>query len=166
MNRKFRIWDWIWVAFALLSAVLLAFAVATPRSVGDTASEAMKIQRRLAGRMSKLEYYENHPQSRLPEDMRQALAETLTGELLVPGRGIRTGAGETDTVLTCLLAAGLIAGGQRGAGEKLLEAVAEAEKAFGLASTYPETGEADCRCAGQYTPAVCAAKLYADSKSR
>ncbi len=104
--------------------------------------------------------------SRLPEDMRQALAETLTGELLVPGRGIRTGAGETDTVLTCLLAAGLIAGGQRGAGEKLLEAVAEAEKAFGLAATYPETGEADCRCAGQYTPAVCAAKLYADSKSR
>lgn len=103
---------------------------------------------------------------RLPEDMRQALAETLTGELLIPGRGIRTGAGETDTVLTCLLAAGLIAGGQRDAGEKLLEAVAEAEKAFGLAATYPETGEADCRCAGQYTPAVCAAKLYADSKSR
>ena len=69
MNRKFRIWDWIWVAFALLSVVLLAFAVATPRSVGDTSSEAVKIQRRLARRMARLEYYENRPQARLPEDM-------------------------------------------------------------------------------------------------
>ena len=104
--------------------------------------------------------------SRLPEEMRQSLGRLLTGDLLAPGRGIRTGAGGTDTVLTCLLAAGLAAGGQREAGEKLIGAVAEAERAFGLEAAYPAEGTPACRCAAQYTPAVCAARLYAGSKLR
>ena len=69
MNKKINIRNYIWVAFALLSAVLLIFAVASPRSLGDTASEARKVQRRLAARMARLDYYESRPQAKLPDDM-------------------------------------------------------------------------------------------------
>lgn len=57
------------MVLAVVSAVLLVFAVATPRSVGDTSSEARKVQRRLASRMARLEYYETRPQAKLPDDM-------------------------------------------------------------------------------------------------
>ena len=104
--------------------------------------------------------------SRLPEEMCAALGRTLTGRLLVSGRGILTGADKTDTVMTCLLAAGLYDSGQRAAADALTGAVDGAEKAFGLAAVYPSEGNAEFRCASQYTPAVCAARLYAASKKR
>ena len=69
MNKRFDKWDIVWVALALFSALLLVFAVAMPRSIGDTVSEASKVQRRLARRMARLEYFENHPQAKLPDDM-------------------------------------------------------------------------------------------------
>ena len=69
MNKRTLIWDYVWVVLAVISAVLLAFAVATPRSVGDTESEARKIERRLTRRMARLEYYETRPQAKLPDDM-------------------------------------------------------------------------------------------------
>lgn len=69
MNRKFNIWDYVFAGLTLLSAVLLIFAVATPRSVGDTGSEAAKVQRLLSRRMARLEAYENRPSAKLPDDM-------------------------------------------------------------------------------------------------
>ena len=69
MNRKFNIWDYVFAGLTLLSAVLLIFAVATPRSVGDTGSEAAKVQRLLSRRMARLESYENRPSAKLPDDM-------------------------------------------------------------------------------------------------
>ena len=69
MNRKFNIWDYVFAGLTLLSAVLLIFAVATPRSVGDTGSEAAKVQRLLSHRMARLESYENRPSAKLPDDM-------------------------------------------------------------------------------------------------
>lgn len=69
MNRKFNIWDYICAVLTLLSAVLLIFAVATPRAVGDTGAEALKVQRLLSRRMARLESYENRPMAKLPDDM-------------------------------------------------------------------------------------------------
>ena len=69
MNKKPDIKGYIWVVLALLSAVLLVFAVSTPRSVGDTVSEARKVQKHLERRMDRLEWYKAHPQAELPEDM-------------------------------------------------------------------------------------------------
>ncbi|MBQ9463546.1 MAG: hypothetical protein IJU68_07840 [Bacteroidales bacterium] len=69
MNRKLRIRNYIWVVLALVSVVLLIFAVSTPRSVGDTASEARKVQRHLVRRMDRLDWYMSHTQARLPDDM-------------------------------------------------------------------------------------------------
>jgi len=85
MNRRLKIRDYIWAALALLSAVLLVFAIASPRSLGDTASEARKVQRRLARRMARLEYYESRPQARLPEDM---VIYTYTLDTLRSWRGL------------------------------------------------------------------------------
>ena len=103
---------------------------------------------------------------RLPEEMRQTLGRILTGALLVPGRGIRTGTDTTDTALTCILAAGLYDCGQRDTADALTEAVDAAEREFGLAAAYPTEGTPEFRCAGQYTPAACAARLYAASKKQ
>ena len=69
MNKRFNIKDYVWAVLALFSVVLLVFAVATPRSIGDTAQEARKVQRQLAKRMARLESFETRPQARLPEDM-------------------------------------------------------------------------------------------------
>lgn len=69
MSKRINIRDYIWAVLALLSAVLLIFAVATPRSLGDTSSEARKVQQRLSRRMARLEWFENHPQAKLPSDM-------------------------------------------------------------------------------------------------
>ena len=49
MNRRRNIRDHIWLALAVLSLVLMVFAVATPRAVGDTDSAARKVERRLSG---------------------------------------------------------------------------------------------------------------------
>ena len=101
---------------------------------------------------------------RLPEEIRTALAAKLTGDLLIPNLGILSGNGRTDTILTCILAAGLYDCGQREAGDALMDAVAKAEESFGLEASYPVDGNVVYRCAGQYTPATCAAVLYAASK--
>ena len=69
MSKSILIRNYFWVVLAVLSAVLLGFAVATPRSFGDTVSEARKIQRRLSSRMARLESYESRPGARLPDDM-------------------------------------------------------------------------------------------------
>jgi signal transduction histidine kinase len=69
MNRRRNIRDHIWLALAVLSLVLMVFAVATPRAVGDTDSAARKVERRLSRRMARLDWYVQHPQQKLPEDM-------------------------------------------------------------------------------------------------
>ena len=69
MSRKFDIRNYIWAVLLLVSAVVLVFAVSTPRVVGDTASEARKMERLLSARMARLDWYVGHPQSKLPDDM-------------------------------------------------------------------------------------------------
>ena len=69
MNRKRTIKDYLSPVLALLSIVLLVFAVATPRTVGDTASAARGVERRLERRMARLDWYASHPQQKLPDDM-------------------------------------------------------------------------------------------------
>ena len=69
MNRKWFIRDALWPALLVLSVVLLIFAVATPRAVGDTDSAARKVERRLERRMAALDYYIARPQQKLPDDM-------------------------------------------------------------------------------------------------
>lgn len=69
MSRKLKIWDYIWIALAALSVFFLVLAVTTPRSVGDAASAAKKIEQRLGRRMAKLDWYAVHPQAKLPDDM-------------------------------------------------------------------------------------------------
>ncbi|MBQ7622300.1 MAG: hypothetical protein IJS66_00990, partial [Bacteroidales bacterium] len=67
MNRKF--FDYILLACAVLSAVLLFAAVASPRYAGDTASAARKVERRLSSRMAKLERFVGEAPRKLPSDM-------------------------------------------------------------------------------------------------
>ena len=55
--------------FALVSILLLIFAISTPRSVSDTAAEARRVQRHVANRMARLESYALRPQGKLPQDM-------------------------------------------------------------------------------------------------
>jgi hypothetical protein len=69
MNRRRNIRDYIWLVPAVLSIVLLVFAIATPRAVGDTDTAARKVERRLSRRMARLDWYIQHPQQKLPEDM-------------------------------------------------------------------------------------------------
>ena len=69
MSRKFDIRNYIWAVLLLVSAVVLVFAVSTPRVVGDTASEARKMERLLSARMARLDWFVGHPQSKLPDDM-------------------------------------------------------------------------------------------------
>ncbi len=69
MNKRFNIRDYLWAVLALFSVVLIVVAVAMPRSIGDTAQEARKVQRRLAKRMARLESFETRPQAKLPDDM-------------------------------------------------------------------------------------------------
>ena len=84
MSKRTIIRNYAWTVLALLSAVLLIFAIAMPRSIGDTASEARQLERRLANRMARLEYYENRPQAKLPEDM---VIYTYAGDTLQSWRG-------------------------------------------------------------------------------
>ena len=67
MNKKVK--DLIVLLLALAGAFLLLFAVMSPRSIGDTALTAAKLQKRLEKRMNRLEWYIDHPQAKLPEDM-------------------------------------------------------------------------------------------------
>ena len=69
MNKKWSIRDYLSPVFLLLSVLLLIFAVATPRTVGDTDTAARKMERRLSLRMARLDYFIDHPQQKLPEDM-------------------------------------------------------------------------------------------------
>ena len=69
MSRKFDIRNYIWAVLLLVSAVVFVFAVSTPRVVGDTASEARKMERLLSARMARLDWFVGHPQSKLPDDM-------------------------------------------------------------------------------------------------
>lgn len=69
MSKKWSIRDYVWPGLLILSVVLLVFAVATPRAVGDTDSAARKVERRLQRRMAKLESYVSRPPQKLPSDM-------------------------------------------------------------------------------------------------
>ena len=69
MNKRWTIRDYIAPVLALVSIVLLVFAVASPRTVGDTDTAAGKLQKRLERRMSRLDYFVAHPQQKLPADM-------------------------------------------------------------------------------------------------
>ncbi len=69
MSRRLRTWDYVWIALAVLSAVSFVLAVTMPRSVGDAATAARKIEQRLSRRMARLDWYAAHPQAKLPEDM-------------------------------------------------------------------------------------------------
>lgn len=84
MNRKWTIRDYIAPVLALISIVLLIFAVASPRTVGDTDSAARKVQKRLEWRMSRLDYYVAHPQQKLPSDM---VVYTYAADTLQSWRG-------------------------------------------------------------------------------
>ena len=61
MNKKWSIRDYLSPVFLLLSVLLLVFAVATPRTVGDTDTAARKMERRLSLRMARLDYFIDHP---------------------------------------------------------------------------------------------------------
>ncbi|MBO4671389.1 MAG: hypothetical protein J5640_06070 [Bacteroidales bacterium] len=84
MNKSRNIRDYILLVPALLSVVLLVFAVATPRAVGDTDSAARKVERRLTRRMARLDWYVQHPQQKLPGDM---VIYTYEGDSLQSWRG-------------------------------------------------------------------------------
>ena len=66
MNKRWTTWDYLAPVLALVSVVLLIFAVASPRAVGDTDSAARKVQRSLERRMSRLDHFVSHPQQKLP----------------------------------------------------------------------------------------------------
>ena len=84
MNKKWSIRDSWAPVLLLLSVVLLVFAVATPRTVGDTGSAARKVERRLARRMARLDYFAARPQLKLPDDM---VVYTYDGDSLLYWRG-------------------------------------------------------------------------------
>lgn len=54
---------------ALLGAVLLAVAIASPRSVGDAGTAAAKLEKRLERRMKLLDRLAMRPDAKLPSDM-------------------------------------------------------------------------------------------------
>lgn len=83
MTRRLRTWDYVWIALAVLSAAALVLAVTVPRSVGDAASAARRIEHRLSRRMARLDWYAAHPQAKLPDDM---VVYTYSGDSLVSWR--------------------------------------------------------------------------------
>lgn len=84
MNRKLAIRNLVWPVLAVLSAVMLAVAIATPRTVRDTSLAARKVQRRIERRMDRLDYLVAHPGARLPEDM---VIYTYSADTLQSWRG-------------------------------------------------------------------------------
>ena len=84
MNKRWTTWDYLAPVLALVSVVLLIFAVASPRAVGDTDSAARKVQRSLERRMSRLDHFVSHPQQKLPSDM---VVYTYVADTLQSWRG-------------------------------------------------------------------------------
>lgn len=84
MSRKVSLRDYIIPVLVAASALLVLFAVLSPRSVGDTRTVASKVEKRLQRRMAKLDWYIAHPQAKLPDDM---VIYTYTDDTLRMWRG-------------------------------------------------------------------------------
>ena len=69
MSKKYTFRDIYVPLLAALSVFFLLLAVLSPRSVGDTAVAASKVEKRLERRMARLDWYAARPQSKLPSDM-------------------------------------------------------------------------------------------------
>lgn len=100
-------------------------------------------------------------------DAAKAVAETITGKFLVPGKGITVEAGGAviDTTTMSLIICGLADAGFANEAK----AAADAAKAYiaenGLYAEYPAAAAPEKRCAALYQPAACAAVLAAVSKT-
>lgn len=103
----------------------------------------------------------------LPADIAKVLtASLMASPLAVPGRGLKaeTDGTEIDTVITALLIAGLADCGFEKEAATVWNWLAAAEKANGLAASFPAHGEVTYRCGGMYPPVACAAMLFSASK--
>ena len=84
MSKKYTFRDIYVPLLAALSVFFLLLAVLSPRSVGDTAVAASKVEKRLERRMARLDWYAARPQSKLPSDM---VVYTYTDDTLRMWRG-------------------------------------------------------------------------------
>ncbi|MBR4826523.1 MAG: hypothetical protein IKZ91_01400 [Bacteroidales bacterium] len=84
MSKKLTFRDILLPALVLASVVLLIWAVSSPRSVGDTAATAVKVEKHLSRRMKQLDRYIDRPQAKLPSDM---VIYTYTDDTLRSWRG-------------------------------------------------------------------------------